>query len=93
MSQCSRAAGTVDEVAVGQTFLSLWNEQRTIDEYRTCVHSVRHLDSHAPDHRCGGLSVSSKRVRAVGLVGPVRLGEVNPVSGEPDDGNIIYIGI
>jgi hypothetical protein len=54
---------------------------------------VRHLDSHAPDHRCGGLSVSSKRVRAVGLVGPVRLGEVNPVSGEPDDGNIIYIGI
>ena len=72
---------------------SLWNEQRTLDNDRTYVHSICHLDGHAPDHGCGGLSVSSKRVRAVGLVGPVRLGEVNPVNGEPDDGNIIYNGI
>lgn len=72
---------------------SLWNEQRSIDNDRTSVHSVRHLDGHAPDHGCGGLSVSSKRVRAVGLVGPVRLGEVNPINGEPDDDNIIYNGI
>jgi len=32
-------------------------------------------------------------VRAVGLVGPFPLGEVNPVNGEPDDGYIIFIGI
>lgn len=71
----------------------LWNAQRSVDIYRTYVHSVRHLDGQAPGNGRGGLSVSSMRVRAVGLVGPVRLGEVNPVSGEPDDGNTIYCGI
>lgn len=74
-----------------RAFIALWNGQQSIDVRDPDAHSLRHLGDEPP--ACGSSSVSSIEVRAVGLVGRVPLGEVKPISGEPNDDKIILVGI